>query len=268
MKSGAAFILLAILLAACAGAPKPNPVAQRAEMEMRHGAQAYARGELGAARRAYETATRIYESVADANGRARARLNLARIEVASGHTASALAALEALLAESGGMAPELAILAHGRAAAMALSLGRHELAGQLLQAARTSCAGICLEHVALEVIEARRLLAAGQTEAALARADASLAGLRDDSTDRADVLRIRGEALIALARAADAAGSLRTALNLDQARGQADAVAADLALLARAHAALGDTALAARYREQADRARAARQALLGLDKVE
>jgi tetratricopeptide (TPR) repeat protein len=268
VKAVLAILVSVQLLGACASATKTNPAAQRAEAGMQRAAQAYARGDLDAARRAYRDALRVYESVADADGRARARLSLARVEAAAGDAAGALASVESLLAEAGSLSPGLTILARGRAAALALGLGRVEPAGEWLQAARTACFGACPEHAALEVLEARRLLATGRADAALAHADGALAGLADDSADRADALRARAEALLSLGRGADAADAVGKALRLDQARGQADAVAADLTLLARAHEALGDTETAARFRTQAERASAARRALLGLEKTD
>jgi tetratricopeptide (TPR) repeat protein len=267
VKAVAVSLVAVLLLGACAGAAKPNPTTQRADASMQRAAQAYARGDLDAARRTYREALRLYESIADVDGRARARLSLARIEATAGDAAGALASVESLLADPVGLSPGLAILARGRAAALALGLGRVEPAGQWLQAARAACAGACPERAALEVLEARRLLATGQTGAALARVDASLVGLDDDSADRADAQRVRAEVLLALGRGADAVGAAGTALSLDQARGQGDAVAADLTLLARAQTTLGDAEAAARYRTLAERARAARRALLGLDKT-
>lgn len=268
MKNLVSSLALALLLAACASASKPNPAVQRAEAGMQRGSQAYARGDLDTARRAYGDALRVYESVADTDGRARARLSLARVQATAADVAGALVSVETLLAEPAGLSPELAILARGRAAALALSLGRDERAGEWLQTARAMCAGACPEHVALEVLEARRLLATGQADAALARADASLAGLADASPGRADAQRARAEALLVLARSAEATDAAHAALAIDQAHGLADAIVADLTLLARAQSALGDTEAAARYRARADRARAARRALLGLDKTD
>jgi tetratricopeptide (TPR) repeat protein len=267
MKS-ALWPAMALLLSACAGTVKPNVSVQRAEAAMQRAAQAYARGELDASRRTYLDALRVYESLADAEGRARALLSLARVTAAAGKPAAALATVDGLLAESDALTPALRTLAHGRGAGLALSTGQTEAAQRHLDAARATCADKCPESDALIVLAARLALARGQTESAWTQADGLLARIPGDSrsTHRADALRLRAEASMGLGRSRDAMADVQAALGIDQRNGLAEAVILDLDLLARLHSAAGEADLGARQQALAERARAARRTLLGLDR--
>jgi hypothetical protein len=266
----ALLLAAALLLSACAGAPKPNASQLRAEAAMQRAAQAYARGELDASRRAYLDALRVYESVADAAGRARVLLSLARLSAATGEPAAALASVEALLAEPGELTPALRSLAHGRGAGLALASGRLDAAQRHLDIARAACAGDCAERTALAVLSARLALLNGQAQAAHAQADALLKPLSAEppGAEHADLLRLRAEAALALNRPRDAVADAQAALALDQAAGRSEAIVLDLGLLARAYTGAGETDSAARHQVLAERARAARRALLGLDRAD
>lgn len=266
----ALLLAAALLLSACAGAPKPNASQLRAEAAMQRAAQAYAHGELDASRRAYLDALRVYDSVADADGRARALLSLARISAAEGEPAAALASVEALLAEPGELTPALRSLAHGRGAGLALASGRLDAARQHLEDAASACAGDCPERTALAVLGARLALLSGQAQTAHSLADALLQALSAErpGAEHADLLRLRAEAGLALNRPRDAIADAQAALGLDQAAGRSEAVVLDLSLLARAYGAAGETDSAARHQVLAERARAARRALLGLGRAD
>lgn len=266
MKAGA--WLLSLLLGACASAPPTSPVARRAEADMQRAAQAYARGDLPAARRGYGDAARGYDSVADAAGRARALLSLARVETTAGQARAALALVDGLLGEPDGLDPALRPLALGRAAGLALGMGAIDDAAHRLDAAHAACAGQCAEAAALDILAARLSLSRNRAADALERADDVLARLTEGRPERADALRVRAEALLALGRASEATADAEAALGLDRRAGRADAVILDLDLSARSRGAAGDSAGAERHRALADRARAARRALLGLERTD
>jgi len=259
----ACIALCAVLLAGCASAPPPSPLAQRAEAGMQRGAQAYARGDLPGAQRAYQDATRLYESVADTDGRARAQLSLARVMAGAGDTAGALALIDHLLAEPDGLGSALRPLALGRTAGLLLALGRQEEAAGRLASAQQACAGACGEAGALDLIGARLALARGDTASALARTDACLARLSSRDALHAEGQRLRANALLDLRRSAEGVAAAEAALVLDRAAGRPDAVGADLELLARLHASLGDAAAAEHFQRLAERARNAQRGLLG-----
>jgi tetratricopeptide (TPR) repeat protein len=266
---------LAALLCACAQKPPASAAASLAASSAQRGAQAFARGDMAAAQREYATALRVHESLDDAPGRAAALLSLARIAAQTGRPAEAQEAIDQVLADAARLDPALLATAHGRSAALRLAQGDAEGAEAPLARAAALCAGTCADAGALAVLRARLTLARGQPAAALAQLQAALAlpglaaatppTLRPQAgAERANALRLQGQAHLALGQAEAAAGAAQAALDLDRALGLSERVLADLRLLAEAAAARGDAAGAVRYRQLAARAEAAGRALRGL----
>lgn len=266
MKTWFLLLIAAALASGCAHRPERNAVVARAETSVQRAAQAYAKGDLAGARNGYGTALSLYESVADTEGRARTLLSLARVTAQAGKAKEALAMVETVLTEPAPLSPAVRIMAHGRAAGLALAAGDPAAARGHLDRALPLCAGACAEYAALTVLQARVSLALGQAAEALVLADRAmaLAAAAPAKAERASALRVRCQALAALGKFQESAAAAAEALKLDQERGLSEAVVQDLHLLAQAHQALGDMDGAQRYQTLADRARAARRALAGV----
>ena len=74
-----ALLAACILTCGCAQKPIVPAATERASLAAQRGAQAFARGNLDAAQREYETELRIHESLGDTPARAATLLSLARI---------------------------------------------------------------------------------------------------------------------------------------------------------------------------------------------
>jgi tetratricopeptide (TPR) repeat protein len=262
----AAAIATALALSACGSkAPaKPENIAMdRAVASSQRGAAAFARNDLGAAQGEYLAALRLYESIADTQGRAATLLSLARIESQAGRPKEALAAVQQVLAEGPSIAAGTRIMAHGRAAGLQLELADFAAATMQLDAAGALCGGACAERAALEVLRARIALAQKQPETSLRLASGALALLAVPSAERASALRVQAQSHAALGQHEAAIAASQQALEIDRSLGLGERVVLDLQLLAQSHKAMGSQAQAQRYEELAARARAAGRALRG-----
>lgn len=263
----ALFVLpLAAALVACGskGPAKPvNITAERAVAGTQRGAAAFARGDLGIAQAEYAAALRLYESIADTEGRAATLLSLARIESQAGRPQEALAAVRQVLAEGASLGNATRVTAHGRAAGLYLEMQDAASATAQLDAASALCGAGCGDAAALTLLRARVALARGQPDEALRLASGALATLAADSAERASALRIQAQAHAAAGRHDDAIAAAQQALGIDRSLGLPGRVVLDLDLLAQAHKAKGADAQARRFAELAARARAAGRALRG-----
>ncbi|MBC7608705.1 MAG: hypothetical protein H7228_03870, partial [Polaromonas sp.] len=200
--------------------------------------------------------------------------SLARVAAQAGRATDALTAVNQVLADQAQLTASTVITAHGRAAALYLAQGDATRAEQHLAQAASSCSASCTDAAALVVLRARLALAQQQpalalklTSDALAMpvlAVATLPRLQPQaSAERANALRIQAQAQSELGQHSAAAIAAGAALELDRPLGLADRVLLDLQLLAKAHRALGATALAQHYQTLAERAQAAALALRG-----
>lgn len=263
MKAWPLILAGALLTSACAHPPERNAVVARAEAMTQRAAQAYAKGELATARNNYSSALRLYESLADSEGRARTLLSLARVTAQAGKPMDARAEIEALLAEPGPLNPATRLTAHGRAAGLALTIGDTQAAQRHLDQAATLCTAPCPDGAPLTVLRARVRLTEGKAAEALTLADKVVADSAHAGSEHGNALRVRAQALAALGKHREATEAATLALGFDQKRGRSELVILDLQLLAQAHQALGAPEIARRYQTLADRARAARRDLLG-----
>lgn len=257
-----------LLIAACAGnsSAKPDIASQNAAVKAaqnieRRASQSFAAGEFDGAAASYESAALVYETLALSEPQARARLSQARALADAGHGAAALQIVSGVLQNPAGLSNEVLATAHGRAAALTLESDAAR-AMTHVQDAVAACASTCVQSSAITVLRARVELASNNPSAAVSSASAGLAQAQN-TNDRANALRVRALAHATLGQHAQAVADALQALQLDQDLGLATRVGADLQLLQRAYAALGDTANAARYAALAERAAAAGMALRG-----
>jgi hypothetical protein len=282
--------LLAVIsvIAACANSAdikQPNALISAAQTMERRAAQAYAAGDADSAATTYESAALVYESLALAEPMARARLSTARAVAEAGKAEQALAIVSAVLSQPQALSPSTQIVAHGRAAALYLAQGSDSVQGSAPATASTTvpvsapylanatthwqsasalCAQTCAEQAALWVLRSRIDLAQGNAAAAVQSASTALAVAQTHktaSTEQANALRARAQAHSALNQHVQTVADATAALALDQDAGSAARVQADLQLLAKAHAALGNADQAARYTQLATRAQAASRVL-------
>jgi hypothetical protein len=264
-----AIVTLGVLLAACASSAdtKADSAALKAAKNIeRRAAQSFAANDYVSAAAGYESAALVYESLALPEPLARARLSQARALADAGQTIKAQSVVSAVLQSADGLSPDVLVTAHGRAAALALSLGTDSAglarAQADVQSAARLCANSCAQLSAITVLRARAELLANQAAAAAASASAALAAAQNDN-DRANALRARAQANAALAQHAQVLVDARQALQLDQDLGAANRVVTDLQLLQSASAGAGDAPAAARYGALAQRAQAAAAQIAG-----
>lgn len=277
MKHGLVMLaaLALVLLAGCAAPPTRSALDDRWQASLRRGQEAFARGDLATAEREYRVALLTREAVNDAQGRALAQLSLARVLEGSRGSEAALRLVQDVLADAQPLPASLRLVAHARAAGLLLQTRQLPQAGAQLDHAVQLCEGRCEELPSLELLQGRLALARGEDEAALQWARQALrtldgrsvptlpAHLARHRAEGANARRLAAQALMSRGDASGALALAQLALQIDQELGQGLRVAADLELLARAHAALGNTAEAARHEQLAARARAASRALDG-----
>lgn len=244
--------LAAAGLFACASAPPPMPGhAQRQAIALNQSAQAaFERGDLARARALYEQALAADTSVENAEGIAINALSLARIHQLLGEPAAAQRYLDRLLEDGAPAIPR------GRKAEAAARKAQLELAASSAAAAErwadiglTYCARGCAAEAALLNLRARAALTRADAPAALQWATQALSAAPEDRgrAERANALRVIGEAHLVLREQRTALQALEQALALDQALGLPPRVRSDLMLLGRAHATLGERAAALGY---------------------
>jgi tetratricopeptide (TPR) repeat protein len=244
----AELIFLAVLiLAGCAGAPKPaDPPRLRAALEAENdGAKRYGRGDFSMAERRFDEAMRLYASIDDAPGRTRNGLHLARARLAQGR---AEAALDLLNATDPGADPGFALDTLLLKAQAQLALGRDADALQSLVAAAGRCAAACPQAASLNLLQARAALAGKRPQEALAHADAALKLLRDkaEPVETGNAWRLIAAARLAAGDAAGALPAAEAALDIDRRLALPEKIASDWLLIGdiRQEVGAGDTAAA------------------------
>ena len=239
--------LAALILAGCAGAPKPaGPPRLHAALEAENdGAKRYARGDFGMAERRFDEAMRLYASIDDAPGRTRNRLHLARTRLAQGRDEAALDLLNAAPpdAEPGPALDTLLLKAQAQ-----LALGRDADAQQILAAATGRCGAACPQAASLNLLQARAALAGKRPQDALAHAEAALKLLRDtgEAVETGNAWRMIAAARFAAGDAAGALPAAEAALDIDRRLALPEKIAGDWLLIGdiRRKVGAGDTAAA------------------------
>ena len=242
----AALCLLALLLAACASGPAPDPATQRFESALRAGSEKFAAGDLQQAATAFEQAERVAALYDRRALRVQALFAIGAVALTREQDQAALQAYGLALSEAHGLAD-----AHSEAVARAGVAEVQRRSGAL--AAALQGFDLALAPDALRAGSPERMQAAmgralvwsanGKTQAALAELQALEAQARVAASpllasvlaNQAAVLRDSADAAAAIAKAEEA-------LDLDRRQSNPFAVAADLELLGKLYRASGRNA--------------------------
>ena len=236
--------VLALLLAACAGAPKApeNAPLVHAVNYNRRGEAALKRGDYRRALTWYEAALRADLSVENLNGVATNSLNLARVHQLLGESALGHQRLDAVLNGGAPFLREQIVAAWLRKAMLYQAAGELDAAASSAAQAADLCKdSACAWQGTLLNVGAGLALARGDTGGALALAGQALAVNRGRNAreETANALRLQAEARIRQKEFAQALTPLEEALALDKALGLPGRIEQDLRRLAEAHAGLG-----------------------------
>lgn len=252
MKLRVVVWVAAALLAACAGQQVEEPplLARRVAELGKEGQDAYFKGDLVRARRLFELALRDARQVEDSAGVVAMSLNLARVQRESGDSAGALARLEKLPDWQRGAIPAaLAAELDLASATLLADGGRRDESLSRLEVLRGRCAADCNLAIGIDSLQARLLLEGGEAQRALDLASQALGrySAHRNRAERANLLRVQGEASRALGDLPSSRKALEAALALDKALAQPAKIALDLQALAETALAAGDASAHAHY---------------------
>jgi len=241
-----------LLLVACAGTPPAEPArTQRQAIALNQSARAaFERGDLTRARQLYEQALATDTSIENADGIAMNALSLAQVHQMLGEPDAAQRYLDRLLEDSEPPIPrERKAEAAARKAQLALSANDTAGADRWADNGINLCAGSCSARAALLNLHARAALARADNSAAIEWATRAQSVATDERgrAERANALRVIGEARLALGEQRAAIQALEQALALDKTLALPQRIYSDLMLLGRAHAALGEREAARGY---------------------
>jgi len=260
-RNAAVCLVAALLAGGCAGGapPLPNATERQAIALNQRAARAYDRGDYRRAAALYEQAMRFDAAVENTDGMAANALSLARTWQAAGDAAAAHRALDGML--EGPLQPGQPYRAEAQArkAQLYLDAGDAANARRWSDEALASCAG-CAALAAIQTVRGRVALADADYAAALewgGRALATAGNAAGQARERANALRLIGEARIAGGEHQAALAPLEQALELDRSLGLAARVYADLMALGHAQQKLGKRSLALDYFSRAKNASAA-----------
>lgn len=242
----------AIVLVACVGQPQPEPArTQRQAIVLNQSARAaFERGNLLRARQLYEQALAADASIENAEGIVMNALSLAHVHQLLGEPDAAQRYLDRLLEDTAPPIPRARKAeAAARKAQLALGAGDAAAAERWAETGLTLCANACAAQAALLNLRARAALARADNSAAIEWAARALSAATDERgrTERANALRVIGEARLVLGEQRAAIQAFEQALALDQALGLPQRIYSDLMLLGRAHAELGEREAARGY---------------------
>jgi len=249
---------VAVLLAcACAGtAPTRNNTEQQAAALNQRAARAFEQRDYPRAAALYEQALRLNTGVENTGGIAVNALSLARAHQAAGDAAAAHRVLDGLLVDGPlPLPPARRGDAQARKAQLYLDANDAARALEWSDKALASCAG-CAALPAIQTLRGRVALAAGDQGAALDWANRALAAIGTSSEsgpgsgkagERANALRLAGEARLARGEHQAALAALEPALELDRGLGLPGRIFLDLMALGRAQLAIGNRAAARDY---------------------
>jgi tetratricopeptide (TPR) repeat protein len=253
MRSVAACFMAALVASGCAGvAPFQNATERQAVSLNQRAARAYEQGNYLGAAALYEQALRLNTAVENTEGIAVNALSLARSYQAAGDAAAAHRVLDGLLAEGPLTIPQARRAeAQARKAQLYLDANDVARAQEWVERALASCNG-CAALPAIQVLRGRSALAAGDHGAALDWANKALAAIGADpgpglAGERANALRLAGEARLARGEQQAAIAPLEQALETDRRLGLSSRIYLDLMALGRAHLQLGNRAAAREY---------------------
>jgi tetratricopeptide (TPR) repeat protein len=231
-------LVAALLLAGCAGDPKPPPeppLRQQAVDAEANGVRRYVRGDYGAAIRHFSEAARLQKSLDDATAAARNQLNRARAELALGQAQDALSHASEV---SDGTLLVQALLLQLQAN---LALGRFDPASELLARMDKLCTYGCPERGSLLLLRARVALTDGNAKQALADAESALSILKGQQEERetANALRVIAAGRLALGELPAALVAAQAALDIDRQLALPEKIARDWMMVGDIHRRAG-----------------------------
>lgn len=238
----------ALLACACATAPPQNKTEQQAAALNQRAARAFEQRDYPRAAALYEQALGLNAAVENSEGIAVNALSLARVRQAAGDVAAAHRVLDGLLADVPlPFAPARRAEAQARKAQLYLDTNDGAGAREWSDKALASCAG-CAALAAIQTLRGRVALAAGDHGAALDWAGKALAATGSGNAgERANALRLTGEARLARGEHQAALAMLEQALELDRGLGLPARIFLDLMALGRVQRAMGNRAAARDY---------------------
>jgi tetratricopeptide (TPR) repeat protein len=250
LSIAAACFTAALVTCGCAGVapPSQNPAERQAVSLNQRAARAFEQGDFRRAAVLYEQALRVNAAVENTGGIAANALSLARAHQAAGDAAAAHRALDHVLGDSPlPFTSAQRAEAQARKAQLYLDAGDAARAREWSDRALASCAD-CAALPAILNLHARAVLAAGDHSGALEWAGKALTASADGPTrERANALRLTGEARLARGEPQAALAPLGQALELDHELGLPARIHSDLMALGRAQLLLGDRAKARDY---------------------
>lgn len=211
-------------------------------------ARAFEQGDFRRAAVLYEQALRLNAAVENTGGIAANALSLARAHQAAGDAAAAHRALDHVLGDGPlPFTPAQRAEAQARKAQLYLDAGDAAHAREWSDRALASCSD-CAALPAILNLRVRAALAAGDHSGALEWAGKALAASADGpARERANALRLSGEARFARGEYQAALAPLEQALELDHELGLPARIHSDLMALGRAQLQLGNRAKAREY---------------------
>ena len=249
---GAACVLS---LAACS-TPKPAPenaVHLQWQVQQQAGARALQRGDVQAARVAYQAALATAESIEDFPAVGSTLLNLAAVQARLGPGPSPHAWLDRLLQTPSHFPPALLQQAAARKALLYVDEGAPAQALRWADRAEAGCLPPCAVAPAMDNLRAHLALARSESALAASLAQRAVAGAAAMAApaEQANGLRLWARAAMAQGGAAQAAALLAQALKIDQALGLPERIALDLQYAAQAEAQRNQPLLARELYERA-----------------
>ena len=243
----------ALLACACASVEPPqNRSEQQGAALNQRAARAFEQGDYRRAAALYEQALRLNWGVENPEGIAANALSLARAHQAGGDPLAAHRVLDGLL-DQGPLAIPQASRSEAQARKAQLYLDANDAARALEWSDRALASCIdCAALPAIQSLRGRVALAAGDHGAALDWAGKALAATGSGpgpgrAGERANALRLTGEARLARGEPQLAVAPLEQALEIDRGLGLPSRIRLDLMALGRAHLQLGNRAAAREY---------------------
>jgi tetratricopeptide (TPR) repeat protein len=228
----------ALLLAGCAGDPKPPPeppVRQQAIDAETSGVLRYVRGDYGTAIRLFSEAVRLQKSLDDGAAAARNQLNRARAELALGQAQEALSHASEV-SDGPLLVPALLLQLQAN-----LALGRFDPASELLVRLEKLCKYDCPERGSFLLLRARVALTDGNAKQALVDAESALSILKEQQEERetANALRAIAAARLALGELPAALVAAQKALEIDRQLALPEKIARDWMMVGDVHRRAG-----------------------------
>jgi len=244
-----ASLLGAIVLAGCGSPVVQQSARQEQAIKANHrGESAFRNAEYQRARMYFEEALRIGQSIENVGGMAANRINLARTSLALGDAAQTQRHLDQLLKTPAVTYPTVQLSeAAALQATLLLAGGNPDAALAQIEKGEAWCAGSCNAFPSLLLLRAQIALRAARPDEAIAHASNALRRLDGPQhpEEKANALRVIGEALLDKKDPAAATARFEQALALDREAGVPHKVSLDLIQL-------GQTSKQANRRDEAN----------------